>query len=138
MSAEDRPSRQRRPQVKDMPIFTDSWVVARRPVGNEAFVAVLANNLGLRTIAVVKDGPKELLSKGVAPLSDWIVLSEYNTPVSRQAGPVTVYGGGGPMELTAERLLSLKTNREVHEARASVRYLVRESIRFVRALQATA
>lgn len=138
-------------RVKDIPLaFTvPGWEVARKPVGRDAFIALITDYLGTRVVAVVSGGPRNLgeIISSVAPekrkfLEGWTVLSQnpflhqtYQADLSTD--PITEYGGGGPMNLTDVKLVSLRGD-EVESARASLRDMLERGVRFVKTLEQVA
>ena len=138
MSVEVKASREI--PIKDLDIFTTDWVFRRKSIGDDAFVALMASDLGLRVIAVVKDGPRELetVREKIGPsdrglLSHWIVLTQNLIEFSRPHAPLTVYGNAGPMSLTGMKLVSLKPE-ETPEVTKAVLNLIRSGVNFVHAL----
>lgn len=132
--------------VKLLPMFVDGLVVARQPVGDDAFVALIANDMGTRVVAAVKDGPKDLAEarRKIAlerpeELFDWFVLSENNIPLlGKGKREVTLYGSGGPMNLTGVQIVSFDNDADVEAARDAVERMTKRAVMFVKTLQSAA
>ncbi|KKQ36557.1 MAG: hypothetical protein US55_C0062G0009 [Candidatus Levybacteria bacterium GW2011_GWC2_37_7] len=145
IETKDRSIRSRREvPVKNLPIWDSGWVLARRPVGKDAFIALIANDMGTRIIAAVKDGPEDLkpiekkIEEATSYAPDWIVLNGNHIIGKQENRKVAVYGDSVPMNLTAVKLLSLKDDQEVTDINEGLKGLVEKAVNFVKVVQSIA
>ncbi len=132
--------------VCDLPMYPFGWEVVRQSVGDDAFVALIADDMGTRVVAAVKDGPKDLeavqqniVAENPDSIFDWIVLPDNHILLQgRQDRQVTLYGGGGPMNLTGVQMVSFENPEEADAANAALVRLTQKAVHFVQTLQSTA